>query len=313
MNETPPIRIATRASRLALWQAHYVQQLLKAASPETSVEIVHVSTLGDRDKSEPLSSLGAFGVFTREVQKVVLDGSAEIAVHSLKDLPTEAVPGLTLAAVPVRGAVHDVLLLPASRRHGDATPSLADLPEGAVVGTGSVRRRAQLLHQRPDLQFQEARGNVETRLRKLDDGEFDALILAAAGLIRLELADRIDAELLPPMMLPAIGQGALGIECRSDDAITRELLAKIDDWATRQAVTAERSLLHDLQGGCHAPIAAATNWPDETLELTAVVLSLDGRQRLVATGRGDDAVSLGQEVAAQLRAQGADQLVSSSR
>lgn len=308
MSETPPIRIATRSSRLALWQAHHVQQLLSAAAPSTPIEIVHVSTIGDRDKSEPLSSLGEFGVFTREVQKVVLDGDADVAVHSLKDLPTETVAGLTLGAIPPRGAVHDVLLLPASRRGGN----LDDLPDGAVVGTGSMRRRAQLLHQRPDFKFAEARGNVETRLRKLDEGEFDALILAAAGLMRLELAERIDCELQPPVMLPAIGQGALGIECRSDDVVAQELLAKINDSATQKATTAERSLLHELRGGCHAPIAAATSLQNDLLELTAVVLSSDGQQRLTATATGEDAAALGIAVAGDLRAQGADALITAA-
>jgi len=310
VSDSAPIRIATRASKLALWQAQHVQQLLQAALPEQAVEIVHVSTIGDRDKTEPLSSLGAFGVFTREVQKVVLDGQADIAVHSLKDLPTEIVPGLTLGAVPERGATHDVLLIPQFRR-GDEC-SLAALQEGALIGTGSVRRRAQLLHARPDFKFAEARGNVETRLRKLDEGEFDALVLAAAGLTRLGLAERIDCELSAPLMLPAIGQGALGIECRSDDETTQLRLALINDTATHAAVTAERTLLHTLRGGCHAPIAATTRIEGDQLQLEAVVLSPDGKQRFYANGQQSDPTALGESVAESLREQGADGLIAAA-
>lgn len=311
MSRSKSIRIATRSSRLALWQAEHVQGLLQRAAPDRSIEIVHVSTIGDRDKSEPLYNLGAFGVFTREVQKVVLEGEADIAVHSLKDLPTEPVPGLSLAAVPERAETHDVLLFPESER--EAMNELDDLPAEAVVGTGSLRRRAQLAHLRPDLQFHEARGNVETRLRKLDEGEFAALVLAAAGLARLGLSERIDAVLSPPRMLPAIGQGALGIECREEHDEVAALLSEIDHTATRRAVTAERALLHELRGGCHAPIGAASRMKQEELELQAVVLSPDGSQRLIATAMGSDAEALGIAVAEELRRQGADQLIDDAK
>lgn len=311
MSDLEPIRIATRASKLALWQAHYVKRLLETAAPSQPIEIVHVSTVGDRDKAEPLYTLGTFGIFTREVQKVVLDGAADIAVHSLKDLPTEPVPGLTLAAVPARGETHDVMLFPQSERAGHN--GLEGLADGAIIGTGSLRRRAQLAHQRPDLGFHEARGNVETRLQKLDDGEFAALILAAAGLKRLGLEERIDCELHPPLMLPAIGQGALGIECRAEDAGLCELLAQIEDSSTRRAVTAERTLLHELRGGCHAPIGATTLPKGEGVELQAVVLSPNGVQRLSATATGTDAVELGRKVAEQLRGDGADTLIEAAK
>lgn len=322
-----PIRIATRASRLAMWQAEHVRELLKSAAPERAVEIVPLSTIGDRDKTEALTRLGGgsgTGVFTREIQAALLDGRADVAVHSLKDLPTEPVEGLTLAAVPQRGAMFDVLVLPEGRTQkvegsGD-DPLLPSafrlLPSGSRIGSGSPRRRAQLLHHRPDLQFVEARGNVETRLRKLDEGQFDALVLAEAGLTRLELAGRISAVLRPPFILPAVGQGALGIECRSDDESTREALARLIDRATLHAVLAERTVLSTLRAGCHAPLGVWTRPEGDSLRLTSVVLSLDGVQRfeseriaVVASDAG--AVALGQAVAEDLLAQGAAALLTS--
>jgi hydroxymethylbilane synthase len=303
-----PIRVATRASRLALWQAEHVAGLLRAAAPQVLVEIVHVSTAGDRDQTGKLSSFGGLGVFTREVQKAVLERTADIAVHSLKDLPTESAAGLVLAAVPAREETADALVLPApAARAGD----LATLRQGARLGTGSLRRRAQLLHHRPDLQMAEVRGNVETRLKKLDAGEFDALILAVAGLKRLELAGRVSLELSPPLMYAAVGQGALGIECRADDAETTSLLSQIDDAATRSRVTAERALLAHLRAGCHAPVGAATRIEGAALVLEGVVLSPDGRQRVIAEGRDStaNAEALGRAVAERLLQQGAAGLI----
>ena len=319
----PPIRIATRASRLALWQAEHVRDLLKSAAPERAVEIVPLSTIGDRDKTEPLTRLGGgsgVGVFTREIQASLLDGRADVAVHSLKDLPTEEVVGLMLAAVPQRGAMFDSLVLPigndaAVKRGRDSQQSvLGFLPNGARVGSGSPRRRAQLLHQRPDLQFVEARGNVETRLRKLDEGQFEALVLAEAGLTRLELSGRISAPLQPPLMLPAVGQGALGIECRSDDKVTRDVLARLTDSVTLFAVLAERTVLSKLRAGCHAPLGVWTRPEGKSLRLTAIVLSLNGVQRFesehVAVVTSDeDARTLGLMVAEDLQAQGAAALL----
>jgi hydroxymethylbilane synthase len=307
------IRIATRSSRLALWQAEHVADLLRRAIPRVQVELLHVSTIGDRDLSEPLRNLGPFGVFTREVQRVVLDRQADLAVHSLKDLPTEPVEGLVLGAVPGRGELFDALVLPASadRQRAAGKTLWESLAAGARVGTGSPRRRAQLLHARPDLEFCEVRGNVETRLRKLDAGEFDALVLAVAGLTRLELAQRIDEELPPPLMYPAVGQGALGLECRSDDDDLRAALRLISDPATEAAVLAERALLADLRGGCHAPIGVATQVAGNQLTLEGVVLSTDGRERLHARIAGQVAapVDLGRQVAQALREQGAEQLI----
>jgi hydroxymethylbilane synthase len=309
---TRPIRIATRASRLALWQAEHVAALMRQAVPGLEVQIVHVSTIGDRDVSGPLRSLGPFGVFTREVQRAVLDNQADLAVHSLKDLPTEPVPDLTLAAVPERGPQADALVLPATAEPGGNWDTL---PAGACVGTGSLRRRAQLLHHRPDLDFQDVRGNVETRLRKLDEGEYQALVLAVAGLERLGLEARITQQLAPPLMYPAVGQGALGLECRTADSELRDILAKIDDPATHAAVTAERALLNDLEGGCHAPIGVHTEINDGQLKLEGVVLSPDGKTRLWAEAQGPvtTAGELGLQVAAALRAQGAEALIASTR
>jgi hydroxymethylbilane synthase len=312
-----PARIATRGSRLALWQAHHVADLLRAADPSREVELVEVSTVGDRVQSETLASFGGFGIFTREVQKAVLDGRADIAVHSLKDLPTDIVEGLTLAAVPERGDVGDALVLPQSSNTGSSATgvTLHDLPQAARIGTGSLRRRAQLLHIRSDLDLLEIRGNVETRLRKLDEGEYDALILAQAGLRRLGLGDRISGELGPPELLPAVAQGALGLECRADDETTKSLLSDICDVTVLAAVTAERAMLAELRAGCHAPVGAFTRQEADRLTIEGVVLSADGSERIVAevTGSADEAESLGRSLAEALRGLGADRLVKESQ
>ena len=296
-----PIRIATRASRLALWQANYIAKLLRKAAPDRAVEIVHISTAGDRDK-------GGQGVFTREVQHAVLDGRTDLAVHSLKDLPTESAGGLVLAAVPKRAAMFDVLVLP---QHADAQSGLDSLSEAARVGTGSPRRRAQLLHLRDDLQLLEVRGNVETRIKKLDVGQYDSLVLAEAGLRRLGLQSRISAVLRPPMMYPAVGQGTLGLECRTEDEELRSLLQRIGDPITQSAITAERSLLAALRAGCHAPVGVETTVAGDQLTLEAVVLSSDGRERLTATGTlaAYQAEMLGKQLAADLQRQGAGVLI----
>jgi hydroxymethylbilane synthase len=302
------VRIATRASRLALWQADHVAALIKAVAPEVIVEIVHITTSGDRDQTGALSSLGGLGVFTREVQRAVLDGPADLAVHSLKDLPTESAPGLCLAAIPQREETADALVLHVG---APAIADLASLPPAARLGTGSLRRQAQLLHVRPDLVLSDVRGNVETRLRKLDARDYDALVLAVAGLKRLEFSDRVSLALVPPVMYAAVGQGAVGIECREQDEDLRALLAQIEDAGARTRVTAERALLAHLHAGCHAPVGAATRIETGELVLEAVVLSPEGRERIFAAGRGSTAnsVSLGQEVADRLLAQGADRLI----
>ena len=303
------LRIATRESPLALWQANHVAGLLRAAHPGVRVELVPVNTLGDRNRVDPLPLMAdalhqggepVVGLFTKEVQRAVLLGDADLAVHSLKDLPTGPVPGLTLAAVPERASRWDTLVLP----HG-AAGTLDDLPENATVGTGSPRRRSQLLRLRPDLRFGEARGNVGTRLAKLDGGEFHALILAEAGLDRLGLADRVSAR-LTDAVLPAVGQGALGIECRDDDPASTAALVPLDHAATRAEVDAERACLHRLEAGCHAPVGVRTATAGGRVTLHAVLLSPEGRTRLAATDEraiGEGAV-LGVAVAEALLADG---------
>lgn len=298
------LRIATRASALALWQAHHVSDLLRQGFSHLVVEIVEISTTGDRVLSQPLRDFGGLGVFTREVQLAVLDGRADLAVHSLKDLPTEAHPDLVLAAIPQRGLTADALVLPAHVK-----PGVEDLPipHGARVATGSPRRQAQLRFHRPDLQLLEVRGNVQTRLSKLDAGEFDAMILACAGLDRLGLHDRIARSLTAPFMYHAVGQGALGIECRQQDEATRTILESLNHHETRAAALAERTLLTKLRAGCHAPVGVITEITVDTLRLEAVVLTLDGRTRWMAAAAGSiqQPESIGQTVADLLIQQGA--------
>ncbi len=314
MNTRPPatpIRIATRASARARWQANHVAELLRGLAPARPVELVEVSTSGDQDVLQPLSQMGGVGVFTREVQRAVLDGRADLAVHSLKDLPTQPVAGLTLAGVPARGPRFDVLVLP----RGTTCDRLDGLREGARIGTGSLRRRAQLLNRRPDFVTAEVRGNVETRLRKLDDGQYDALVLAEAGLRRLSLEGRISLVLAPPLMLPAVGQAAIGIECRSGDEDMRALLADVSDARTFAEVTAERACLAELRAGCHAPVGVLSRVEREKLTLEAVVLSTDGCERVAAerTGRRDAPAEVGRDVARDLLEQGAGEMISGER
>jgi len=300
------LRLGTRASTLARWQAQWVARQIKRFGEE--VELVEISTDGDRRQSAPIGSLGSQGVFTKQIQQALLDGQIDMAVHSLKDLPTESIGGLLLVAVPQREAVNDVLVA----RHAN---SLDDLPDGSVVGTGSLRRRAQLLHGRPALKVCEIRGNVDTRLRKLDAGQCDALLLAAAGLTRLGRSDRITQVLAPAEVLPAVGQGALGIEVRGNDGRTIAVAGRLDDALSHAAVSAERALLSALQGGCRAPIGAWGRVVDQQLWLSAVVLSPDGCERIYdeAAGKLADPRSLGEHVATNLLAQGAGRLVEAAR
>jgi hydroxymethylbilane synthase len=273
------------------------------------VQLVHVTTTGDQVTAAPLSRLGGVGVFTREIQQAVLDKRADVAVHSLKDLPTLPVAGIRLAGVPPRAAPWDALVLPqGSPARG---VELRELPRRARVGSGSLRRRAQILHVRPDLEFLDVRGNVDTRLRKLDEGSYDALILAEAGLERLGLADRISVRLTPPDVFPAVGQGALGLECRDDDRRTAGLLERISDSATFAAVNAERQVLSRLGAGCHAPVGVAVVIDADAMSLEAVVLGRDGRQRLYSKQAGtvSEPFALGEIVADDLLRRGAAPLI----
>jgi len=266
-----------------LWQARHIADLLRQQHPHLTVDLVEVSTTGDRVLSQPLRDFGGLGVFTREVQLAVLDGRADLAVHSLKDLPTEPHPELTLAAIPERGLTADALVLPASVTADEATFPVAI---GARVATGSPRRQAQLRYHRPDLQLLEVRGNVQTRLDKLDSGEFDAMILACAGLDRLGLGHRITRPLVAPFMYHAVGQGAIGIECRRGDDNTAGLLEPLNHSTTRVAAIAERTLLAQLRAGCHAPVGVLSQVHGDQLRLEAVVLTLDGRTRWTAASTG---------------------------
>jgi hydroxymethylbilane synthase len=296
------IRLGTRGSPLALWQANHVADRLRAVGD--AVELVLIETHGDRDRATPLAAMGGFGVFTKAIQAALLDGRADVAVHSLKDLPTIPEPGLELAAVPPRGPTGDAFVSVKHRRF-DA------LPAGAVVGTSSLRRRAMLANRRPDLTLIDLRGNVETRLRKLDENGFDAIILAEAGLVRLGLAGRITEVLDPVWMLPAVGQGAIGLECRSADAETKDAARALLDADTFARVTAERAMLAALGGGCLVPIGTTSSAADGTLTVRGMVLSPDGRRKVVAThtGPADAPLATGQELAAMLLAEGAGELL----
>lgn len=291
---------------MARWQADWVAARL--AERGVDVEMVLLSTRGDREQGGPIGAMGGQGVFTKELQRALVAGEIDLAVHSLKDLPTDRVEGLSLAAVPQRGPAGDVLV---SRK----APTWEALPQGAVVGTGSLRRRTQLWHVRPDLQMHDVRGNVDTRLRKLAAGQYDALILAEAGLERLGLAGEVTEVLPKTLMLPAVGQGALGLETRSDDAHARSALASLDHRETRAAVSAERALLATLRGGCLAPVGAWGRVADGLLHLSAVVLSQDGAQRLTAEVAGElaAAAELGQSAAAELLSRGAAELIAGAR
>lgn len=296
------IRLGSRSSRLATWQAEYVQSRLEAHGIE--VEIVFISTEGDQS-TQSLREFGGQGAFTKRIQQALLAHEIDFAVHSLKDLPTEKVDGLTLAAVPTRENPVDVWV---SNRFASLEAAEADI----LVGTGSLRRQAQLLHYRADIRVADIRGNVETRLKKMDDGEYDAIVLARAGLTRLGLDSRIRREFQVTEMLPAIGQGALGLECREDDQQTRDALQTIEHPESRQAVMAERSLLRELRAGCLAPVGAhARINPAGQIELSAAVLSQDGQQKVdgFIEGASADAEQLGIKLAGVLIAQGADRLL----
>jgi hydroxymethylbilane synthase len=305
MADRPRLRLGTRGSPLARWQADHVAARLTAMGID--VEMIHITTQGDV-KSGPLGEIGGQGLFTKEIQRALLDNRIDLAVHSLKDLPTDHIDGLALAAVPERESPGDVLISPGAI-------SLGELPTQARIGTGSLRRKAQLLYARDDLRILDIRGNVDSRLRKLDAGEYDAIVLAEAGLKRLGLADRISHVLPRELMLPAIGQGALGIEARAGDTGTLMLLAPLNDAPSRHAVLAERALLRTLRGGCLAPVGAWARFEGERLLLDGVVLSPDGKNRIFASSQGSAAEDevLGEKVARELLAQGAGELIAASR
>jgi hydroxymethylbilane synthase len=299
-----PLRLGTRASALARWQAEWVAGQLRVLG--VVVELIPISTIGDRDQG-PIQTVGQ-GVFTKEIQRALLDERIDLAVHSMKDLPTDTPVELIIAAVPPRAPCGDVLVSPAWK-------TLDQLPTGAVVGTSSMRRRAQILHVRPDLQMNDIRGNIDTRLRKVHQGDYHALVLAEAGLTRLELTAEITQSLPISLVLPAVGQGALALETRREDDATRAALAPLDHPSTHQSVLAERAMLAALHGGCLAPIAAWGRMENSRLTLTGRVLSPDGRSKIefIADADPQDAIELGHRVGEQLLQQGAAELIDMAR
>jgi|SRR5579885_913470 len=296
--------IGTRGSQLAIWQAEWVRARLLEIAPHLTVRLERIKTSGDRITDVPLATIGGKGLFVKEIEEALLDGRVDLAVHSMKDVPTQLPAGLELLCVPPREDARDALI----SRTGAA---LEKLPRGARIGTSSLRRQAQLLHRRPDLSVEMLRGNLDTRLRRLKHGDYDAIVLAAAGLRRLGLADAVSEYLSAEVSLPAIGQGALGIEGRSDDSTVRTLLAPLNHEPTRLAVAAERALLERLEGGCQVPIAAHASLSGERLTMEALVASVDG-QRVVRDrieGPAAGARALGLALAERLLGGGADEIL----
>lgn len=296
------IRIATRKSALALWQAEYVKARLEQAHPGLKVSLVPMVSRGDKLLDAPLAKIGGKGLFVKELETALLESEADIAVHSMKDVPMDFPAGLGLFCICEREDPRDAFV-------SNTYDSLDALPAGSVVGTSSLRRQAQLLARRPDLKIHFLRGNVNTRLAKLDAGEYDAIILAAAGLIRLGFEARIRASISVDDSLPAGGQGAVGIECRTADAEIHALLAPLHHAETAARVTAERALNKRLNGGCQVPIACYALREGEQLWLRGLVGQPDGGLLLRAEGRGSDAEALGVQVAEQLLAQGAEAIL----
>jgi hydroxymethylbilane synthase len=298
------VRIATRGSLLALWQANWVKGELERREPDLRVELVVLKTRGDKILDRALSEVGGKGLFVKEIEDALLEERAEIAVHSMKDLPAELAPGLEVAAIPEREDPRDALVV----RPGLVAHSVTALPQGARVGTSSLRRLCQLRALRPDLVVEPLRGNVDTRLGRVERGDFDAIVLACAGLRRLGHADRISAALSVEESLPAVGQGALAIECRAVDTTTRARLQPLAHARTARAVSAERAALARLQGGCQTPLGAHAIG-DDVLHLRAFVAAVDGSQLLRAEAHGPDPLALGAAVADDLLGRGAARLL----
>ena len=301
------IRIASRKSQLALVQTHWVQAELRKAFPNREFEVCEMSTQGDKILDVPLAKIGDKGLFTKELEVQMLNGQADFAVHSLKDLPTNLPEGLMLGCVTERENPADALVV--NEKFKDK--QLDTLPEGSVVGTSSLRRLAQLRHHYPQLTFKDVRGNVNTRLAKLDSGEYDALILAFAGLHRLGMSDRIHQAIPAEVSLHAVGQGALGIECREGDAEILEILKVLEHQPTAQRCYAERAFLRELEGGCQVPIGVNTLIEGDRLTLTGMVAKLDGSVLIKdeVSGAAADAEALGVELANKLKGQGAQDIL----
>ena len=300
------LKIATRQSPLALWQANYVKDRLQQLYPDLIVELVPMVTKGDVILDSPLAKIGGKGLFVKELENALLNKEADIAVHSMKDVPMQFPEGLGLAVICKREDPRDAFVSNSYR-------TFTELPQGAVVGTSSLRRQCQLKALRPDLDIRSLRGNVGTRLSKLDNGDYDAIILASAGLIRLGLADRIASFIEVEQSLPAAGQGAVGIECRTDDVQVKQLLAPLADAETTCCVLAERAMNNHLQGGCQVPIGGSAVLQQGQLYLRALVGNVDGSQIIRAEGKSavKNADVLGVQIAEQLLAQGADKILQS--
>jgi hydroxymethylbilane synthase len=294
------LRIGSRGSQLALWQANYISSLLRERGHEVEIEII--KTTGDKITDVSLAQVGTKGMFTKEIEDALAEGQVDVAVHSLKDLPTQLPPGFELVAITTRVNPRDVFL---SVKYD----SVNALPKGARVGTSSLRRQAQLKVVRPDLVIHALRGNVDTRVRKLEEGEYDAIILAAAGLTRLGKTQQVREVLSEEFMCPAAGQGALGIEIRAGDEEVRKHLAFLDDPAARAATTCERALLHKLGGGCQVPIGAFAEMREGLLHLTAIVAQPDGSTILRETQSGSDPIALGETVGDNLLQRGATRIL----
>ena len=301
------VRIGTRKSQLALVQTYWVKAELEKHFPEIGFEVEEMSTKGDKILDVPLAKIGDKGLFTKELEVGMLNNSTDFAVHSLKDLPTNLPEGLMLGCVSKRVDPADALVV--NEKYRDK--QLETLPEGAVVGTSSLRRLAQLRHHFPKLEFKDIRGNVNTRLAKLDAGEYDAIILAVAGLQRLDMGDRIHQNISPDISLHAVGQGALGIECREGDEEILKILKALEDADSRDRTFAERSFLRELEGGCQVPIGVNTQIEGDNLTLTGMVASLDGKQLLrdTVSGSRSQSEALGIELAGKLKEQGAGEIL----
>jgi hydroxymethylbilane synthase len=295
-------KVGTRRSLLALTQTNWVVAQLKKLAPEADFELHEIVTKGDRILDVTLSKVGGKGLFVKEIEQSLYDKETDFAVHSLKDMPAELPDGLVIGAIPKRVDPRDVLL----SKNGK---TLDELPQGALIGTSSLRRAAQLLAYRPDLRIESVRGNIDTRIRKLEEGNFDAIVLAAAGLERVEWKGTISQFLPVEISLPAVGQGALAIECRADDEKTLSLLRLLDDQPTRLAVSAERSFLHKMQGGCQVPIAAYATVDAGVVTLTGLVGAPDGTQMCKSVASGSDPIEVGLQVAEDVLAQGAGEIL----
>ncbi|MEQ1627451.1 MAG: hydroxymethylbilane synthase [Nitrospira sp.] len=296
--------LGTRASKLALQQSEWFQAQVQAIAPDITVTLTRIQTSGDKIVDVPLAKIGGKGLFVKEIEEALLSGEIDFAVHSMKDVPTQLPDGLEILCVPPREDSRDALI----SRTGCL---FQDLPVGARVGSSSLRRQSQFLHARPDLRIEMLRGNLDTRLKKLKEGQFDAIILAAAGLRRLGWTEEITEYLDPQLCLPAIGQGALGIEGRSNDQFVRSILSRLTHPPTQVAVTAERALLHRLEGGCQVPIAAYATLTNDQVHLEGLVASVDGKIviRDAVEGTRAEAQGLGTRLAERLLARGADKIL----